>query len=594
MSSFFDEASLVMIPSGYKDQKVYSVKPLDGSGDLTFSRASSATRVASNGLIEKVRTNLILQSEAFNTSWSVVTMSVTANTTANPLNGALTADTITLGAGTIQKYIEQGIVLSGNFTASVYLKAGTQQFVQILLGTDPAPSANFDLVNGTASATNSTASIVSVGGGFFRCSMSFTSTIGTNVIMLGVDSLAAARFAPTASTGTFIAFGAQVETGDVATDYIATTTTAVSVGPVSGLPRLDYLNSSCPRLLLEPQRSNLLTFSEQMNNAAYGKGDGIAIEANATTSPDGYTSADKIYTNTTVGGDHFFNRTPFTSISSSTAYTFSIFAKKAEFKYISVESTIENNNYKSVTVDLSNGNISNNNYAQTPKVEDYGNGWYRISVFGTSGAAQTSTDTYIIVLNNSQQRFYTGNGVDGIYTWGWQLETGAYATSYIPTLGASVTRVADTYQKAGFGNTSTAGTLYYELDNYQPSNPANAMYIVQLFAGSSVGDAFFSDANSISLLNQNENLEGVNNGYATTLFSFAPTAGATVKIALRYDGTNVVAFVNGVKGTVFADTSVGVKNAIRVNNGESGTQATKQLLFFPTALSDTQCIELTA
>ena len=61
--SFFDDASLVMIPSGYKDQKVYSVKPIDGSGDLTFSRSNdTATRVDSNGLIEKVHTNELLQS----------------------------------------------------------------------------------------------------------------------------------------------------------------------------------------------------------------------------------------------------------------------------------------------------------------------------------------------------------------------------------------------------------------------------------------------------------------------------------------------------------------------------------------------------
>jgi hypothetical protein len=55
----------------------------------------------------------------------------------------------------------------------------------------------------------------------------------------------------------------------------------------------------------------------------------------------------------------------------------------------------------------------------------------------------------------------------------------------------------------------------------------------------------------------------------------------------------VVSFVNGTKGTVFTDTSVGVKNALRVNNGENATHASKELLFFPTALTDAQCIELT-
>jgi hypothetical protein len=44
--SYFDDASLVMIPSGYKTSKVYSVKPTDGTGDLTFTRSNdTATRV---------------------------------------------------------------------------------------------------------------------------------------------------------------------------------------------------------------------------------------------------------------------------------------------------------------------------------------------------------------------------------------------------------------------------------------------------------------------------------------------------------------------------------------------------------------------
>jgi hypothetical protein len=58
--SLFDDASLVMIPSAYKDGKLYSIKPTDGSGDFTFTRGSNlaATRVDVNGLIEKGRENL--------------------------------------------------------------------------------------------------------------------------------------------------------------------------------------------------------------------------------------------------------------------------------------------------------------------------------------------------------------------------------------------------------------------------------------------------------------------------------------------------------------------------------------------------------
>ena len=73
--SFYDDASLMMIPSGAKDDKLYSIKPTDGNGDFTFSRdgsgASKATRINSSGLIEKGHTNEILQSNQFDTTWDV-------------------------------------------------------------------------------------------------------------------------------------------------------------------------------------------------------------------------------------------------------------------------------------------------------------------------------------------------------------------------------------------------------------------------------------------------------------------------------------------------------------------------------------------
>ena len=69
--SLYKDASLVMIPSAYKDGKLYSIRPTDGSGDFTFSRGSNlaATRVDVNGLIEKGRENLLLQSNQFDTTW---------------------------------------------------------------------------------------------------------------------------------------------------------------------------------------------------------------------------------------------------------------------------------------------------------------------------------------------------------------------------------------------------------------------------------------------------------------------------------------------------------------------------------------------
>jgi len=83
MSDLLNSASLVMIPSGYKEDVVYSQIPTDGSGDLSFTRASNGTRVNSAGLVEVVPWNLALQSETFdNASWVKSNSTITAN---NPL-----------------------------------------------------------------------------------------------------------------------------------------------------------------------------------------------------------------------------------------------------------------------------------------------------------------------------------------------------------------------------------------------------------------------------------------------------------------------------------------------------------------------------
>jgi len=115
--STYDDASLIYYPSGYKAGKAYSLKPTDGSGDLTFTRASTATRVNSAGLIESVatgvpridytgggcaklilepqRSNLVLRSEELNLSpWGTLgTITITPNNTISP-DGTTNADLV--------------------------------------------------------------------------------------------------------------------------------------------------------------------------------------------------------------------------------------------------------------------------------------------------------------------------------------------------------------------------------------------------------------------------------------------------------------------------------------------------------------------
>jgi hypothetical protein len=223
-------------------------------------------------------------------------------------------------------------------------------------------------------------------------------------------------------------WGAQLETGDIATDYIATTTAAVSVGPVSGLPRLDYLGSSCPRLLLEPQRTNSVLWSEQFDNSNYTK---VAtnVSSNATTSPDGYVSADKIIS-TSASSSHSVYQTIGT-VGDSAAI--SCFVKKAEYRYVNIQYGTAATRFDFDTLTFSGG--TNNAYV------DYGNGWYRISSVLTAAINARVT---ILIPDNSGNVSYVGDNVSGTFVWGLQAESAAtYPTSYVNTLGAAVTRLAD-------------------------------------------------------------------------------------------------------------------------------------------------------
>jgi hypothetical protein len=573
--SYFDDASLVMIPSGYKDQKVYSVKPLDGSGDLTFSRASSATRVASNGLIEKVRTNLILQSQAFNTTWTTNDATVTANTTANPLDGAVNADTITLTGGSSQKRIQQSIAQNGTYTQSVYLKAGTHQFVQFLVGNDVSPYVNFDLINGTRSgAFGSSANIVSVGNGWYRCSMSYSTSTGSDVYIWAVDSLSAARADATSSTGTFFAFGYQFETGDIATDYIATTTAAVSVGPVSGLPRLDYLNSTCPRLLLEPQRSNLSLYSEQLGTASYWFANNSTVTSNNAVSPDGYTNADMY---TAAGSGNYLNASAISA--GSNTVTFSVFAKAGTAGQFRIREAFY---YGTSTVfNLATGTI----ISGTGTITNYGNGWYRCTHTQTYAAGETSV-SWSYDLNGAT----SGTA----YLFGAQAEVGAYATSYIPTLGTSVTRVADAAIKTGISSLigQTEGTIF--VDFVYTQLDSNGLIPVTIGADSSNHAYFYIEGNE--RINFDFYVAGSDVVSIGTATGFA-VKGTRYKIAFAYKANDFAAYINGqLVGTdnsgaiaAFSNFYFGYPYAA----GYSTPNTVNQALLFKTRLTNAQLAELT-
>jgi hypothetical protein len=553
--------SLLLIPDRYKKDKLYSQIPDSGAGDLTFARNSNATRVNSAGLIEKVRANLVLQSETFsnNTAWPKLnSATITANTSVAP-DGTTTADTLTLTTNASSS-IYQAITTVSELTFSVYAKvaSGTKNFRLRFDRISPIESADF-----TATTT------------WQRFTFTATTTESGNVYIIN-DS--------TGTAGDLIIWGAQLETGDIATDYIPTTTAAVSVGITADIPRLDYTGGGCPSLLLEPQRTNVLTFSEQLNNAAWSVLDNVSVSANvsATLDPSGYNGADKLVENS-ANDQHRIYR----SLGGGGA-TFSFFAKAAERSWIAVLS----NNGSFTYFNIGNGTLGTVAATSTAKITPYGNGWYRCEIYNTHPSFGSLIQ--LVLANNGTS--YLGDGTSGAYIWGCQVEDSVtYATSYIPTLGSSVTRLADAASKTSantFFGTNT-GTIVINFDSVG-FDPTQGNYVFDLAAGVDAANrilVYFSPSDSTLRL-----------FYATTAGVtaqqvFSVTMSAIKKIAVKWTASDIKMFYNGTPTASFAFGTTAPNDLTlfaRYTDAEHLAARTSQVLTFPTALTDAQCIELTA
>ena len=590
--SFFDDASLVMIPSGYKTSKVYSVKPTDGTGDLAFTRSNdTASRVASNGLIEKVRTNALLQSNSFDTTWTTSNASVTGGQSG--YDGSSDAWKLESSTNATESYARQTLSLSGVGTMSIYAKAGNVNFIAFYIASSgPDIYSWFNLSTG---ATGSGAgeidkTITSVGGGWYRVTLT-----GLNPDQR-IDVYAAnANGSYVTDSGEYIYIqDAQLEAGDIATDYIATTSAAVSVGPVANVPRLDYLNSSCPRLLLEPQRTNSVTSSENISTGWTYTNTGISV--NQTDSPDGYVNADSIIPDAT-SGQHAINSA---NITASGSFTLSAFVKAGEYTKVAIRESANTGSYASFN--LATGTKIEDNVSGASFIQSYGNGWYRIGVTGTySGTIRLGinvlSNAYTTGNPSSGTTFFSGNASDKLFCWGMQAELGAtYATSYIPTLGSASTRGSDAASKTGISSLigSAAGTIYVEFSALVNDLSERRIALSDGTTGNVARVGYANISNRI--------LAVLFNGANQCVLAYDDAdITQTQKVAFTWAANDFALFVNGVKrssdvsGTTIAANTL---TAINFNEGDGAGNDwygdVDQLLLFKSRLSDSDLAALTA
>ena len=517
-----------------------SVKEVIVDGDFTFSRGSNltATRVDSNGLIEKGRENLLLQSNQFDTTWTTSNASVTSGQSG--YDGS--SDAWLLEAtGTSSTRVQQTISSDSVQTISVYAKKGTSDYFQIRLTGSTTAFAFFDLANGTLGTLSNQvdASITSVGNGWYRCSLVRT------------GAATSARIYVTGNNTTSVSVGdniyiqdAQLEIGLTSTEYIESGATTGLAGLLEDSPRFDYSGgASCPSLLLEPSRTNVWKYTEYLSYS-FSQIVATTITQNTTEtlSPEGLYNATKLEG---IGSWIFKD---FLAGTDTGTWTVSCWVKAVN--------PSSNNTFR---LSVSGNNFSSNLTAT--------NDWQRFYFSVTNGGATAA----------GLQRDTSANDAD-LYVYGLQVEEGSYPTSYIPNhSGGSVTREADSMQSdTSSFNITNEFTLFIDTNGALVDGTSlNQMDDLRWYTQSTNRYRFYKSSNAIFISN---NIQ----------------VDDRTKIALKITATECKTFVDGVlDSTISLTTPFASFDSISRDMETKVKEELNQILLFPTALSDTDLEILT-
>ena len=197
---------------------------------------------------------------------------------------------------------------------------------------------------------------------------------------------------------------------------------------------------------------NLLTYSEQFDNAAWTKARST-VTANTAVAPDGATTADKLVIDTTATTNH--NAGQNYSITSGVTYTWSIYAKASEIDQINLRFSAQfpaGNTY----FDLTNVTATNIGAVDNSSITSVGDGWYRCTFTQTANATGTATVQVFLAVSGSIT-ISTANGTDGIYLWGAQLNVGALQP-YYPTTVKNLLGYTQEFDNAAWTKTDWAVT----------------------------------------------------------------------------------------------------------------------------------------
>ena len=563
---------------------------LSPDGDFTFTRGSnlSATRVNEAQLIEKGRENVLLQSNQFDTTW--ITSSALALSGYAGRNGGTNAWLLREQGSTSPHWVRQSSGLtSGIGTFSFYAKKKDYDWIQFGQSGDGGNYANFNIANGTlgnsTSAFFTDISITSVGNGWYRCSVTYTfasnSFVGIALIRSDVSSRYEVYQGDNIS-GTYIQ-DAQVELGLVATDYIETGASTAQAGLLENTPRLDYGGgATCPSLLLEPSRSNLVVNSEYFGPWTPTS---ASVVSNDALSPEGLTNASKLLAQA-LFSNHQIDSQYYPIVSGSVVG--SVYAKKGNIDFIRLRFDNTSSNIRG-WFDLENGVVGSVDGGGEGKIESVGNGWYRCTLIESGNTSVGSSRLQLFLNESDTQTSWTANGDEYIHIWGAQTENPvSYPTSYIPTYGTSQTRADESIadlDTSSLLTQSNNNTYFAEVVNHR--NTGNTRFIASYDSARSNEDRILIYSGNAST-SYTLHCQYKVSGETSIQFNIATNVnyGDTIKFAVVFNGTEMIGFANGVKTATATIVDADNFNKFDITDTANELGVFKQLLLFPTALSD--------
>jgi hypothetical protein len=588
---------------------------------VTFTRTTTAGYY--DGVtVAKAEENLLLRSQEFNVSpWVAFEASVTANFATAPDNTNTAQKVIWNNGSTTSANVGQFVIglPSTVYTGSMFVKAAelTTCRVSVINRTSAAAfidigTIEINLSNGTFTSSGAASGLVvgsaAVQDNWYRVFVTLTTPSNAGRVELRINTVSSGN----GTSGIYI-WGAQLEQRSAVTAYTPTTTQPITnyipvlLTAQSGQPRFDHNPTTGVSLglLVEEQRTNLLTYSDDFANAAWNK-TRSTIVANTIVAPDGTLSGDKLIENTD-NGTHFVTQNGGVKFSADPGGCLTIYAKAAERSWLCIESYSDFNFPKRAWFNLATGVIGtitgSRSYEST--ITAVGNGWYRCLLRAGSQGGGNSESFFVAYVSNADATIsYQGDGYSGIYIWGAQMEavgapaaaSAEFPTSYIPTVASTVTRNADAVSMTGdnFSNwyTPGQGTLYSEWLVGSAVTANSGVFGIKQSGVDTFAYIYLSSAGAPRFGVWNANSS------QATLF-FAPPNGVA-KLAGGYKTNDFAASVNS--GAVETDDSGVLTSFASINQAFIGfyssnpttlTGHIRKISFYPLRVSNTNLQALT-